>query len=131
METLNYKAQVLLFMSYCCPADPGKKKEWEEKMLQEIDFLENEIKKVSDIFSALGHPIRLKIAYFLSQRDHCVCELVFKLNESQNLVSHHLTIMKNCGIIEAYSSAKWHFYRLNPEFGNILNIISQIQNKKE
>ena len=49
-------------MSYCCPTEPKKKKEWEEKMLQEIDFLENDLKKASDIFSALGHPIRLKIA---------------------------------------------------------------------
>ena len=99
-------------------------------MLQEIDFLDNDIKKASEIFSALGHPIRLKIAYFLSQRDHCVCELIFKLNEKQNLVSHHLTILKNCGIVEAYSSSKWHFYRLNPKFGDIFNIITQMQNKK-
>lgn len=99
-------------------------------MLQEIDFLDNDIKKASEIFSAFGHPIRLKIAYFLSQRDHCVCELIFKLKERQNLVSHHLAIMKNCGIVEAYKSSKWHYYRLNPEFANILNIISQMQNKK-
>ena len=118
-------------MNYCCPADPEKKKEWEEKMLQEIDFLDNGIKKASEIFSALGHPIRLKIAYFLSQRDHCVCELIFKLNERQNLVSHHLAIMKNCGIVEAYNSSKWHFYRLNPEFGNILNIVLNMQQKPE
>ena len=118
-------------MSYCCPVDPEKKKEWEERMLQEIDYLEHDIKNATEIFSALGHPIRLKIAYFLSQRDHCVCELIFKLNERQNLVSHHLTIMKNCGIIEAYGSSKWHFYRLNPEFGNIFKTISQIQIKKK
>ncbi|MPM51112.1 hypothetical protein SDC9_97859 [bioreactor metagenome] len=114
-------------MSYCCPADPEKKKEWEEKMLQEIDFLDNEIKKASEIFSTLGHPIRLKIAYFLSQRVHCVCELIFKLNERQNLVSHHLTIMRKCGIIEAYNVSKWKFYRLNPEFRDILNVISKIK----
>ena len=40
-------------MSYCCPADPEKKKEWEEKMLQEIDFLDNDIKKASEIFTGL------------------------------------------------------------------------------
>lgn len=118
-------------MSYCCPVDPEKKEEWEKHMLQEIDFLEHDIKKASEIFSALGHPIRLKIAYFLSQRDHCVCELIFKLKERQNLVSHHLTIMKNCGIIEAYNSSKWRFYRLNPEFGNVFKIIAQTQNKEE
>jgi ArsR family transcriptional regulator, arsenate/arsenite/antimonite-responsive transcriptional repressor len=118
-------------MNYCCPVDPDKKKEWEEHMLQEIDYLEHDIKNASEIFSALGHPIRLKIAYFLSQRDHCVCELIFKLNERQNLVSHHLMIMRNCGIIEAYSSSKWHFYRLNPDFGYIFKIISQIQIKKD
>ncbi|MGA9187029.1 MAG: metalloregulator ArsR/SmtB family transcription factor [Methanosarcina sp.] len=82
------------------------------------------------MFSALGHPIRLKIADLLSKRDHRVCELIFKLNERQNLVSHHLTIMKNGGIIEAYNSSKWHFYRLNPEFGNILKIIAQMKNKE-
>jgi ArsR family transcriptional regulator, arsenate/arsenite/antimonite-responsive transcriptional repressor len=32
-------------MSYCCPVDPEKRKEWEEHMLQEIDFLEHDIKK--------------------------------------------------------------------------------------
>lgn len=96
-------------------------------MLQELDILDNEIKKASEIFSALGHPIRLTIAYFLSQRDHCVCELIFKLNERQNLVSHHLSIMKSCGVIEAYSSSKWHFYRLNPEFRNMLDIISNMK----
>lgn len=117
-------------MSYCCPTDPEKKKEWEEKMLQEIDFLDNDVKKASEIFSALGHPIRLKIAYFLSQRDHCVCELIFKLNERQNLVSHHLAVMKNCEIIEAYNSSKWRFYRLKPEFAGILKTIFQVQNKK-
>lgn len=117
-------------MNYCCPTDPEIKKEWEEKMLQEIDILDKDIRKSSEIFSALGHPIRLKIAYFLSQRDHCVCELIFKLNERQSLVSHHITIMKNCGIIEAYSSSKWKFYRLNPEFKYILSIISQVENKK-
>jgi DNA-binding transcriptional ArsR family regulator len=95
-------------------------------MFQEIDFLGNDIKKASEIFSALGHPIRLKIAYFLSQRDHCVCELMFKLNERQNLVSHNLAILKNCRVIKAYNSSKWRFYRLNPEFADILNSISQI-----
>jgi ArsR family transcriptional regulator, arsenate/arsenite/antimonite-responsive transcriptional repressor len=114
-------------MSYCCPVDPNKKNEWEEKMLQEIDFLDNDIKKATEIFSALGHPIRLKIAYFLSQRDHCVCELIFKLNERQNLVSHHLSIMKECGIIEGYYSSKWRFYKLNSEFRDILNVVSKIK----
>ena len=102
----------------------------ERKKLQETDFADNDVKKASTIFNALWHPIRLKIAYFLSQRDHCVCELIFKLNKRQNLVSHHLTILKNCGIIETYNISKWHFYKLNPEFGNLFNVISQLQNKK-
>jgi ArsR family transcriptional regulator, arsenate/arsenite/antimonite-responsive transcriptional repressor len=36
---------VLLFMSYCCPVDQEKKKEWENQMLQEIDYMEHDIKK--------------------------------------------------------------------------------------
>ena len=41
-------------MSYCCPVDPEKKKEWEERMLREIDFPDDDIKKASEVFSALG-----------------------------------------------------------------------------
>jgi len=38
--------------------------------------------------------------------------------------------MKNHGIIEAYNSSKWHFYRLNPEFENIHKIVVQMKNKE-
>jgi len=38
--------------------------------------------------------------------------------------------LKNCGIIEAYTSSKWLFYRLNPEFAEILKTISRVQDKK-
>lgn len=60
-------------MNYCCPADPEKKKEWEEHMLREIDFLEHDIKKASEIFSALWTPYEIENCLFsLSKRSLCL-----------------------------------------------------------
>ncbi|MCL7410813.1 MAG: metalloregulator ArsR/SmtB family transcription factor [Methanosarcinaceae archaeon] len=75
---------------------------------------------MSRIFKALGHPLRLKIAFLLLERDHCVCELVYLLGERQNLVSHHLAIMKTNRVVESYNSSKWKNYKLDGELVGLL-----------
>jgi len=51
------------------------------------------------IFKALGDPIRLEILEFLRGGERCVCEIVPHLGIVQPLVSRHLKILKNCGLI--------------------------------
>ena len=49
----------------------------------------------SEIFKALGHPIRLKIACGLLHKGKCnVNTMVENLNESQSLISQHINILK-------------------------------------
>ncbi len=54
----------------------------------------------------------MNIALLLSKRDLCVCEIVSILKEKQNLVSHHLSIMKRYGVIGSYNQSKYKYYKV-------------------
>ena len=54
----------------------------------------------SEVFKALGHPIRLKIVAGLASGLECnVNHIVEKLNLPQSTVSQHLGVLKNRGIV--------------------------------
>jgi len=62
--------------------------------------INDNIKFKAKIFSALADPIRLEIINFLKDGEKCVCEITPYLNLAQPLVSRHLKILKNTGIIK-------------------------------
>jgi len=54
----------------------------------------------SRMFAALGDPIRLRIAILLClKKDICVTDLTELLRISQPLVSHHLRILREAGVV--------------------------------
>jgi len=65
------------------------------------------------ILKALGHPMRLKIVEFLGNGERCVCEIVPHLNADQPLVSQHLSILRNAGIVDSERRGNKIFYRLS------------------
>ncbi|GEM_PF-1308311 len=99
----------------CCPADKYLKEEWDHELESETSIDENEIDKLCNVFKVLSNPIRLKIAYHLMKQDYCVTALVYALGEKQNLVSHHLGIMKENGVVDLYKSSRYTYYRLKSE----------------
>ena len=109
-----------LILMKCCPTDPVMKIEWQNDLRTGPDMPDIEINRLSRLFKTLGHPLRLKIVLLLLERDHCVCELVYLLGEKQNLVSHHLAIMKTNGVVESYKSSKWKYYKLEDELVELL-----------
>jgi DNA-binding transcriptional ArsR family regulator len=104
----------------CCPKDSDLKEDWEHSLESEVGIDENEINRLCDQFKVLSHPIRLKIAYHLLKQDYCVNALVYVLNEKQNLVSHHLSVMKQNGVVVSYKSSRFTYYSLNQEIRQIL-----------
>ena len=52
------------------------------------------------IFKALSDPFRLRIIEFLRDGEKCVCEIVSYLGIIQPVVSRHLKILKDCGLIK-------------------------------
>jgi DNA-binding transcriptional ArsR family regulator len=55
--------------------------------------------KYSEVFKALGHPVRLKIVDGLLSHTCNVGEIVEGLGLPQSTVSQHLGILRNLGII--------------------------------
>lgn len=65
-------------------------------------------------FSALGDPIRLRILGELSGGERCVCELLEEIGIAANLLSYHLRVLRDAGLVEASRRGRWVDYRLAP-----------------
>lgn len=78
-----------------------------------------------DIFKALADQNRIKIIELLSDKPLCVCEIERALNLPQNLVSHHLSTLKDVHIVENYRCGKNQFYSLNKK--TLLNLTKKIK----
>ena len=76
------------------------------------------------IFNALADPIRLDIIDFLRDGEKCVCEITPHLNLVQPLVSRHLKILKNAGLVKRRKKSTWHYYSLTDK--RIIDIIDKL-----
>lgn len=70
-------------------------------------------KRVLPLVRAMGNPIRLNILRFLNTGEKCVCNIFEYLDLPQNLVSHHLGILRKSDLIKARKDGKWVHYSLN------------------
>ena len=66
-------------------------------------------------FSALGDPIRLRILNELTGGQQCVCELLDQIGIAANLLSYHLRVLREAGLVEASRRGRWVDYQLAPE----------------
>lgn len=74
------------------------------------------------LISALDSPLRVYLLALLNKREHFVHELVEQLGKSQPLVSQHLRVLKEAGIITAHRAGREVAYRLSrPEVMQILD----------
>jgi ArsR family transcriptional regulator len=73
---------------------------------------EEELNQKTEIFKALADPTRLQILYLLYFRDLYVCELAELLEKPQSPTSHHLSILKNVGLIKSSKEGIWILYKL-------------------
>ncbi len=91
-----------------------------------------QIRQKARTFNALSDPIRLEILEFLREGEECVCEIVPHLGLVQPLVSRHLKILREAGMIRGrkdgtkrmYSVVDARIYKvvdaLTPEIVNVL-----------
>ena len=68
------------------------------------------------IFMALSEESRLRILSLLLEDELCVCEIETCLKMTQSNASRHLTVLKQCGILESYKNAQWTYYRIRDGF---------------
>jgi ArsR family transcriptional regulator len=66
----------------------------------------------ASLLKVLGEPTRLEIVRRLAVEDLCTCHLVDDLGIAQSLVSHHLGILRQAGIVRAEPSVAFTYYML-------------------
>ena len=64
----------------------------------------------STVFHALSDPIRLEIIQYLRNGEKCVCEIVPHLSLIQPLISRHLKILKDAGVVKCRKDGTKRMY---------------------
>ena len=89
--------------------------------------VENQNRFKSTVFHALSDPIRLEILSFLRDGEKCVCEIVPHLSLIQPLVSRHLKILKDAGIIRCRKDGTKRMYSIVDY--KIFNIVDDLDSE--
>lgn len=85
-----------------------------------------------EFINALSDKNRLKVILFLAGGERCVCEIFKHLKLPQNLVSHHLKILREKGLIENRKDGRWVRYSLNKKkIKNVGDFFNEIAETKE
>jgi ArsR family transcriptional regulator len=58
----------------------------------------------------MSDPTRLRILCLLRNEELCVCEILKSLELPQNLVSHHLRVLREAGLIDGARDGKFMRY---------------------
>jgi ArsR family transcriptional regulator len=91
--------------------------------------------EANTLFSALSNEIRLRCLMLLQlEGELCVCELTHALALAQPMVSRHLALLREAGIVNDRRKGQWIFYSINPDLGSwaqaVLETTAEANKKK-
>jgi ArsR family transcriptional regulator len=69
----------------------------------------------AQVLRALAEPVRWQIVERLAEEELCGCHLVQDLGLSQPLVSHHLKVLREAGVVDSERFRQWVYHRLAPD----------------
>ena len=68
------------------------------------------------VLSALAESTRLGAMTIMADgREHCVCDLMKRLDATQSRMSRHMRTLKLAGLVVDRRDAQWVRFRLNPD----------------
>jgi len=87
----------------------------------------DKIKSATDLLKGVAHPIRLSIIELLTNNTRlCVTDIHEKIEVEQAVVSQHLKILKDKGILDSEKEGKKSFYFIkNEKFKQLLAYIEE------
>lgn len=74
--------------------------------------------RITALLKALADPTRLRLYLLLRRGEACVCELATELALAENLVSHHLGVLRRLGLVRDRrdtADARWVYYTLDTD----------------
>lgn len=83
---------------------------------------------MQDILTALCDPTRrAALAIVWDGGEHCVCELMARLDASQSRMSRHMKVLREAGLVLDRRDAQWVRYRrdqeLAPELAAVIDAV--------
>lgn len=82
------------------------------------------------VIGALDSPLRITLVLALNRHDHYVHELVAATDKSQPLISQHLRVLKDAGIVDSKRSGREVRYSLaSPEVLSLLEQAAALFNR--
>lgn len=97
-------------------------------MTQKSHFLQRRLAVIdadqtAELGSALGDPLRVKmVALILAQKDLCLTDLSAVLGVSLPLVSHHLRILRQAGLVSVTRRGQMQCCAINQRLRRFLTI---------
>lgn len=82
------------------------------------EYSQDRVQELAQQFKVLAEPNRLQILELIIQGVQCNCELGEALQIAPNLISHHLSVLRQAGLVEIERDpvdARWVYYSLNRE----------------
>lgn len=73
----------------------------------------SDLESIANILNIISQPNRLQIICLLNKGELCVCKITEALDLKQNLISHHLNLLKNIGLLNTRREGKNIFYSLD------------------
>ncbi|HSD57020.1 MAG TPA: metalloregulator ArsR/SmtB family transcription factor [Methanotrichaceae archaeon] len=93
--------------------DPDKARTRARKLASLMNQIEMEDSEGEvEVFKAAADPCRLRILKLLKEGELCVCEIMAALKKPQSSTSHHLSILREAGLVKERRDGKWSYYRL-------------------
>ena len=89
-----------------------------------VPVTEVDVAELQSWLKVIADPKRLRIINLLMQGVQCNCELGDQLGMPRNLISHHLGILREAGLVAVErddNDARWVYYSINPTALNELN----------
>lgn len=80
------------------------------------DIKKTDFSKEADILKTIGHPIRLKIIAGLLQSECCVSNIWGCLDLPQAVISQHLSILRNKGVVSGRRDGNKVIYNVTDLF---------------
>lgn len=85
-----------------------------------------DVVRLAQWLKVLAEPKRLNVLNLLMEGIHCNCELGEHLEMAPNLISHHLRVLRDAGLVimeRDVDDARWVYYSVNEDSLRELNAV--------
>lgn len=94
---------------------------------------EDQLQRSADVLRAIAHPIRLSVVELLNGADGpmSVTKIYTALGLAQPIVSHHLGVLRNVGVVTKEQQSRFVYYTLSRDvIKSAMDVLASLVEKK-